>query len=537
MIPSGPTAILAILYVSVPAALAAEPFLVKHNCFDFYDPADIISAAPKKSGQFEFGEPETRRFVMDLECDCSLTSTAIKQIQVNVDSRLGTEPMNPYAWAAAAEFKLKRLQVGQPLNSNALEPIQLARRAAELKPPTGRAQLALAKAELNAGDPFSAVKHLAEAMKLGVPQDESLFMRALISEHINNDLEAQRALEKVIEISSAPELRAIAAVSLGDLLRKSGKLDDAQRRYRSGALLQSCIMNPVRRLATLLLFEKGDPGAARSALAELSTSRTQIANARFLEIVRFFEWSREPAPAAAKKEKLARLLQQCEIRMDEVFLTAAQFDPGKDLVRDLLDAGGLSSVDVADGQSNTALILAGRGNAGSVAAELVARGAEVNSQNADGERAIGHFAGHGNIEAVKRLLENGAEPNYVDKRGNSPLGLAIAGSHIEMAKLLMQHGTKADLGTLLSRVALGSNLPMVQLLVSMGADVNASSESTPPPLLSAILAGDLPTIRFLLENNADPQASFRDRTVLDYSTALDRPDIVKLLSEKRKIRL
>ncbi len=418
-----------------------------------------------------------------------------------------------------------------------MDAVRLAQRAVALNPPTGQAYIVLAKAEIAVGDLFNSARHLLEAINLGAPKDEVFFVRALISKQVNNTIEAKTALAKVIDVSSATELKAIAGIELGDILQNEGNLDDAEHQYRSAASLQSCTKAPERRLAALLVFGKNLPSAAKGVLTGLDSTRARIANARLLEVINFFECSQESVSQAVKNEKLRSLLQQSEVSVDEIVLTAAQFNTGKQLIVDLLAAGILQNVDAVDGHSNTALLVAANGNAGEVAKELVIRGARVNTPNASGERAIGLFAARGNMEIVKLLLKKGAEINYVDGKGNSPLSLAIAGSHSGTAKLLLQRGAKANLAELLTRAAFSGNLSMVQMLVDMGGEVNSKEERSPPPLISAIISRDLPTIRYLLDRGADPSVTFNGKSSYEYALDVDTPAISKLLSEKKKVRL
>lgn len=522
---------------TISPTISAESYQVKHNCFDYYPPTDVITESAKKEGRFVFSEESARRFIMDLECDCTSSLAAIRQLQINADLKISNEPLNPYAWAAAAALKLKLFQMKDASQWSPSEAVRLAQRAAELNPPTGRAYVVLAKAQLAAGDPFTAGRSLLEATRLGAPRDESLYVRALISKQIGDISRARIALEKAIEITAEAELKAVAGIEFGDLLQREGRIDDAERQYRRAVSSQSCTNVPERRLATLLLFRKNSPAAAKVVLAGLVSKRAKVANAGFLEIINFFEWSQEFAPRGIKSMKLASLLQSSEISGDEILLAAAQFDSGKGLILNLLEAGILQNVDAADGRSNTALLIAAHGNAGEVAKELIKRGARVNAANVESERPLGLFAGYGNTEIVKLLLEKGAEFNYVDAKGDSPLSLAVAGAQIETTKLLIQRGAKANLARLLSRAALSGNLSMVHLLVEIGADVNAQDDEMPPPLVSAIFSRDMPTIRYLLDKNANPYAVFNGRNIFEWVQESDDPAIAAIFSEKKKLRL
>jgi len=468
---------------------------------------------------------------------CTLSIAAQRQLQSVLDAKMGDEPLNPYVWVASTELKLRLFLAGEGRRADPFEVIRLAQRGAELNPPLGRASLALAKTDLVRSAIFDATQHLHDAINLGAPRDEVLLVKAAIAKVINNEHDAQRALEEVIGISPAVELKAVAGVELGDLLQRQGKLDEAERQYRSAASLRSCTRVPDRRLGTFLIFARNKLAEAKTVLTQGNSPRPDAETSRLLETLDFFAWSNGSASPARKSEILKDLLQQSEISGDEILLVAAQFEAGRKLILDLLAAGVLQNVDAVDGKSNTALLIAARGNAGAVAEALVHRGARVNAQNSGGQRAIGLFSAHGNIEALKLLLGKGAELNYVDSNGNSPVSCAVAGSHVGAAKLLLQNGAKADVSELLTRAALNGNLPMVQMLVIAGADVNKQGQKVIPPLMAAVVSRDLPTIQYLLDKDADPATTYNGKSILEYARDTGDPALVKLLSEKRKVRL
>jgi tetratricopeptide (TPR) repeat protein len=518
-------------------ATAVEAYRVRHNCYDSFSPADVIREEAKKGGRFAFAEDDVRGFVLDLECDCTLGGQAMRQLQILLDAKLGEEPLNPYVWVAGAEFQVKLFIARQGRWAIPFEVVRMAQRAAELNPPLGRASLALAKTDLLTGDVFNAMQHLDDARKLGAPHDEVLLAKASIARVMNNEREARGALEEVIRSSPAVELKAAAGIALGELFEKQGKPDDAERAYRAAAALRSCTRIPDRQLATLLIFAKNHPAEAKAVLVRVNSPRPDAQTSRLLEILEFFAWSADSMPPLSKNEAVQSLLQQSEVSAEEILFTAARFDSGRKLILDLFAGGVLQNVDAVDGRSNTALLIAAAGNAGGVAEALILRGARVNAQNAVGERAIGLFAVHGNVDAMKLLLQKGAELNYVDSGGNSPIRAAVAGSQAEAVKLLLQSGAKANVSELLAQAALSGNLAMVRMLVAAGGNVNSQAPKTIPPLLAGVLSGDLPTIRYLLEKNADPAAKYGGRSILEYARDAGNPALIRLLMEKTKVPL
>src|SRR5579859_1013522 len=267
--------VLALCTPGIPPAAAVDAYRVKHNCYDTFSPGDLIREETGKNGTYAFGEDEARRFIVDLECDCTLSLPAQRQLQIVLDAKMGEQPLNPYVWVANAELKLKLLVTGQG-RAGWFEVISLAQRAAELNPAFARASLALAKTDLLRNDIADAILHLDAAIKLGAPRDETLLVKASISRIMNNERDARIALEEVIDNSPAVELKAAAGIELGDLFEKEGKLDDAERQYRFATSLQSCTRVPDRRLASLLIFAKNKLTEARAVLTRANPRRRDV---------------------------------------------------------------------------------------------------------------------------------------------------------------------------------------------------------------------------------------------------------------------
>jgi ankyrin repeat protein len=143
----------------------------------------------------------------------------------------------------------------------------------------------------------------------------------------------------------------------------------------------------------------------------------------------------------------------------------------------------------------------------------------------------------GNTEAVKLFLEHGCSSNW-----KSPLTSAVMYKRDDIASLLLHYG--ADIGvqttngtTVLHWAALDADdgTPMLEVLLSHKADINARDKDGRTPLMYAVDAGP-ENVRFLLLRGADP--SIQDRkgqTALHLARSRrDSPDkrgVVRLLTE------
>jgi uncharacterized protein len=171
--------------------------------------------------------------------------------------------------------------------------------------------------------------------------------------------------------------------------------------------------------------------------------------------------------------------------------------------------------------------------------------------------ALHYAAREGHTDIVELLLSHGARIEEPEANGVRPLLLAILNDHAQTARYLIEHGADVNADDWYGRTPLWAavdarnieldgelntqiadregELGIIQLLLARGAKPNARTRESPPPriwlmqagslswvdftgqtpFLRAALAGDVTTMRLLLEYKADPNiATFGGTTAL-----------------------
>jgi ankyrin repeat protein len=231
---------------------------------------------------------------------------------------------------------------------------------------------------------------------------------------------------------------------------------------------------------------------------------------------------------------------------ETVLMTAAR--TGKvDVVKALIARGAdVHASERSRGQ--TALMwAAAENNAGAVKA-LIEAGARINERSKNGSFTPYLFAVRaGNVETSRVLIDAGAKVDESLPDGTTALVLATINAHYEQAAFLLDKGANPNADTqgwtALHQIAwsrrhnAGFNLPgpvatgnvdsldLVRKLVKHGANVNARQKKEPrdgnrnqqnrigaTPFLLAAKSADVPLMRVLIEQGADPSITTNNRT-------------------------
>ncbi len=234
-----------------------------------------------------------------------------------------------------------------------------------------------------------------------------------------------------------------------------------------------------------------------------------------------------------------------------------------ELTKLMLDKG--AKVNAVQRQGNTALHWAATCGHDSVVKVLLDHGADIRAENANGKTALHSAVCIGELyepsrAVVAMLLDHGADINARDERSWTPLHWAAVMRHANIAKFLIARGADYDvfaaaamgdtkrLGELLGRqpdlacsttlagltplhlAANGGKLPIAELLLAQGADVNAADRAGDTPL-HATAEGNHPEVaRLLLAHNADANARNRNgETASERASSRHHPEMAQLL--------
>lgn len=165
--------------------------------------------------------------------------------------------------------------------------------------------------------------------------------------------------------------------------------------------------------------------------------------------------------------------------------------------------------------------------------QLLVKGANPHAEDnvVTGFDALELAAREGSVPMVESLLARGA-----DCKDSKALNIAAINGHVEVVRVLLAAGAPADARhgeqKALSLVMDDCQLPMVELLLEAGADVNGAAGPGLgyPPLVNAAEEGQIACVRRMLDAGA--HIEHRDRlgfTALAMAVVKDRREVVKLL--------
>lgn len=175
--------------------------------------------------------------------------------------------------------------------------------------------------------------------------------------------------------------------------------------------------------------------------------------------------------------------------------------------------------------------------------ELIAQGAPLNGQDANG-RTAAMAATHGNhVEAARALLEAGADVNMRDKRLDNPFLYAGAEGYLDILKLAWAVGADPKItnrfgGTALIPACERGHVEVVNYLLNeTTVDVNHINNLGWTCLLEAVILSDggpahQEIVRMVIEHGADVNIADKDGvTPLQHATRQGFTEITQILRD------
>lgn len=140
------------------------------------------------------------------------------------------------------------------------------------------------------------------------------------------------------------------------------------------------------------------------------------------------------------------------------------------------------------------------------ARSLLSHGADPNATDRNGATALIHAVGTGNESLVRLLLERGALATVKGPGGSLPLDLALRNRDPRIARLILSRYQDKGVSQLLDASRKGDRRSLT-LLLEAGANVNGTGDMGETPLMVAAGAGQIDTVKFLLDKGADPKVT------------------------------
>lgn len=163
-----------------------------------------------------------------------------------------------------------------------------------------------------------------------------------------------------------------------------------------------------------------------------------------------------------------------------------------------------------DGIGNTALHYAAEWELSNAIEVLIAKGAEKEAKNANGETPIFSACKTDNPEIIALLVRKGCKFNVRDNLGSTPLHVAVRWGNTNSAAQLIKLDCDINAQNVsgkspLAEAALGGKPEIAKLLLEKGANANTSDTAGRTVLMDAVRARNINTIAMLLSYSANPQ--------------------------------
>ncbi|KAL8807264.1 MAG: hypothetical protein Q9182_000769 [Xanthomendoza sp. 2 TL-2023] len=174
-----------------------------------------------------------------------------------------------------------------------------------------------------------------------------------------------------------------------------------------------------------------------------------------------------------------------------------------------------ADINARDKEGDTALMKNIKYGRNDIVSLLLQRGADVNARNKQGDTALIYASILERYHMIRLLLQGGADVNARDKEGDTALMKSIKYGHNDIVSLLLQR--RADVNarnkqgdTALIYASMLERYYMIRLLLKGGADVNARDGGGRTALHVASAYGNYYNVSHLLRSGADVDARNED---------------------------
>jgi cytohesin len=188
----------------------------------------------------------------------------------------------------------------------------------------------------------------------------------------------------------------------------------------------------------------------------------------------------------------------------------------------------------------------GRADAAGV---LLLGGAAADARDDHKETPLHKAAALGRVAVVDLLLSRHADEEAQNGSGATPLLVAARAGQTAVAKLLLDHGANISAKGFHLRTALhyaasvreatttnqpttSGNVALAEVLLELGAEVDARDETGWTPLHDAARSGNQALVELLLKHRADPSAKTTSgETPADVAQEMKHPEIAQMLKD------
>ena len=369
----------------------------------------------------------------------------------------------------------------------------------------------------------TAIFRLGECYrKQGNTNDAAVQYERILREFSDQPTLVTLSRQNLAALGSAPPAQAVPVLSdagrqeqkrlLGEEIKLVEKeLDMRQTQFRGGVIPQEELLTTERDLLhlkrQLAALDAGLPVSITATEAGAPATSTEADEVRRIQAL----------------IKDSPDLINAPDRKGETLLQSAAAKGKLAVVKLLLDSG--AAVDGLQEPGLTALHYAAANGHKAVVDLLLSMGAKAGAQTESGVTPLSLAARRGYESVVKALLAAGAPVNAAPKElgssetedlqyrisaGQTPLHLAAGAGYAGLVELLLAKGAEVNAVDTFNRTPLSYAVdkhyqPVVQLVLAAHANPNAGASNL--PLTEAAYYGDMPALKLLLANGADPNSN------------------------------